>query len=72
MTIYSAVYSLFSYLTRMKNAITISDHFPELKGEELRAADKRRETYALARDLQAKEDNEAIARRLEKNKEKEE
>jgi hypothetical protein len=56
----------------MKNKITIPDHFPDLKEEDLIAAAKRREKYALARDLQAKENNEAIAHRLEKDKEKQE
>jgi len=56
----------------MKNKITIPDHLPDLKEEDSKAAEKRRENYAVARDLQAKEDNEAIAHRLEKEKEKEE
>jgi len=54
----------------MKNEILIPDHFPDLKEEDLRAADKRREEYSIARDIQAKEDNEAIIHRLEKDKEK--
>jgi hypothetical protein len=52
----------------MKNRITIEDDLPELKKEDLKAAAERRETYALARDLQAKEYNVAIERRLEKDK----
>lgn len=60
----------------MKNEITVPDQFPDLKKEDvkreedLKAAAKRREDYATVRDLQAKEDNEAIARRLLKDKEK--
>jgi len=54
----------------MKNEITIPDHFPDLKEEGLRAVAKRRENYALARDLLAKENNEAIAHRLAKDREK--
>jgi len=54
----------------MKKEITVPDHYPESEEEDLRAAAKRRENYALGRDLQAKEDNEAIARRLAKVKEK--
>jgi len=43
----------------------------DLKREEdLKAAAKRRDEYSLIRDLQANENNEAIARRLEKDKEK--
>jgi hypothetical protein len=53
----------------MKNDTTISDHFPELKEEDLKTAAKHREEYALVRDLRAREDNEAIARRIEKDKE---
>ena len=52
----------------MKEEISISEHFPDLKEKDLKAAAKRRENYALSRDAQAKEDNEAIARRLEKEK----
>ncbi len=59
----------------MKNEKTIPDHLPEtneedLKREEdLKAAAKRRDAYSLIRDAQANENNEAIARRLEKEKE---
>jgi hypothetical protein len=56
----------------MENKITVPDHFPDLKEEDLKAAAKRRENYALVRDLQAKEYNEAIASRLAKDKEKQE
>jgi hypothetical protein len=52
----------------MKDEITIPDHFPVLSEEKQKAEDRRREKYSLARDLQAKENNEAIARRLEKAK----
>ncbi len=54
----------------MNKKITISDHFPVLKEEDLKAATKRREEYALIRDLQAKDYNEAIEHRLAKDKEK--
>jgi hypothetical protein len=54
----------------MKNEIIIPDHFPDLKEEDIKAADKRRENYSLVRDLQAKKDNEAIAHRLERDKQK--
>jgi hypothetical protein len=59
----------------MKNEKTIPDHLPEtneedLKREEdLKAAAKRRDAYSLIRDAQANENNEAIARRLEREKE---
>jgi hypothetical protein len=54
----------------MKNEINIPDHFPLLKEEDLKAADKRREDYSRARDLQANKDNEAIAKRLARDTEK--
>jgi hypothetical protein len=60
----------------MENEIILPDHLPDLKKEELKreedlkAAAKRREDYSLLRDQQAMEDNEAIARRSEKEKEK--
>jgi hypothetical protein len=44
----------------MSDEITI----PVLKEEDFVAANKRRDTYALIRDLQALESNEAIAARL--------
>jgi hypothetical protein len=50
----------------MKDEITIPDHFPDLKEEKLKAEAKRREKYSLFRDSQAKDNNEAIARRLAK------
>jgi hypothetical protein len=61
----------------MKDEITIPDHVPDNNEEDLRreedlkAAAKRREKYSLVRDKQAKDNNEAITRRLakeEKNK----
>ncbi|MCX6328062.1 MAG: hypothetical protein NTZ85_00920 [Bacteroidia bacterium] len=54
----------------MKNKISIPVYLPDLKEEDLKAAAKRREDYALSRDLQAEGNNEAIGRRLTKNKEK--
>jgi hypothetical protein len=56
----------------MKSELTIPDHFPDLKEEDVKAAIKRREEYSISRDLLAKKDNEAIARRLEKDPEKQE
>jgi hypothetical protein len=54
----------------MKNEIAITDRFPDLKDEIERALAKRKEDYALARDLRAKENNEAIAKGFAKDKEK--
>ncbi|MCX6334220.1 MAG: hypothetical protein NT092_07945 [Bacteroidia bacterium] len=54
----------------MKKEITIPDHFPEIKEEDKIAATRRREEYSIVRDLQAREDNEAIVRRLARDKEK--
>ena len=60
----------------MKDEITIPDQVPDNKEEDLRreedlkAADTRREKYSLVRDQQAKDDNDAITRRLAKDKEK--
>ncbi|HUW92172.1 MAG TPA: hypothetical protein VMV74_03330 [Bacteroidales bacterium] len=56
----------------MQNELTIQDNFPELREENLISSIRRRENYSLARDLRAKEDNEVIARRLEKDKAKKE
>jgi hypothetical protein len=56
----------------MKEEINIPAHFPFLKEEDLKAVDKRREDYSRIRDLQAKVDNEAIAQRLARDKEKQE
>jgi hypothetical protein len=53
----------------MKNEITIPEHFPELNEEKFQAQVKRRDNYSLSRDLLAKENNEAIIRRLAKDKE---
>jgi hypothetical protein len=55
----------------MSQEITIPAHFPELREEDVKAADKRREKYSHSRDLLAKENNDAIALRLERDKEKE-
>ena len=56
----------------MKDELTIPEHFPFLKEEDLKAGEKRREDYSRIRDLQAKLDNEAIALRLAREKEKQE
>jgi hypothetical protein len=62
----------------MKNENTIPDHLPDSKEEDLRreedlkAAAKRRDAYSLVRDAQANENNEAISRRLNKEKEEQE
>jgi hypothetical protein len=52
----------------MQNEITFNDRFPEVKEENIKAMAKRREEYSLQRDIRAREDNEAIARRLAKEK----
>lgn len=58
----------------MKNEITTPDYFPDKDEEEikreadLKAAAKRRQEYASVRDEQATKSNEAIARRLDKEK----
>lgn len=63
--------AFFDYICTMQNEITFNDRFPELKEENIKAMAKRREEYSLHRDIRAKEENEAIARRLEKEKAKE-
>ena len=63
---------IYQYLYAMKREITMPDYLHDLKEEDIEAAAKRREEYALVRDLRAKEDNEAIAHRLAKEKEKSE
>ena len=63
---------LLSYLCNMNKEITIPEHFPELNEENQKAANKRRENYSVSRDVLANENNEAIARRLAKEKEKRE
>ena len=60
----------------MKNENITPDQTPEKsqedlrREEELKAAAKRRDAYSLIRDAQANENNEAIARRLEIEKER--
>lgn len=54
-----------------KNNITIPDHFPLQREEDQKVAQKRRETYSLKRDQQAREFNEAIATRLAKEEDEE-
>jgi hypothetical protein len=54
----------------MKNKKTETDQISERQKEESAAAAKRREDYAIARDLQAEKDNEAIAARLVKEQKK--
>jgi hypothetical protein len=56
------------YLCPMQNELTYNDRFPEPREENVKAMAKRREEYSLQRDNRAKEDNEAIARRLKKEK----
>ena len=63
--------AFIDYLCAMQNEITFNDTFPELKEENVRAMAKRREEYSLHRDIRAKEENEAIAKRLEREKAKE-
>jgi hypothetical protein len=60
---------VYWYICIMKNEIEIPDHFPDAKEKDLKAAAKRREEYSIVRDLRAKEENEAIARRLLRDKE---
>ena len=59
----------YDYICTMQNEITLKDRFPEQKEENIKAMARRREAYSLTRDQRAKEDNEAIARRLAKEKE---
>jgi hypothetical protein len=54
----------------MKDEMIIPDPLIVIKGEDLKAATKRREAYSLLRDQQAREDNEAIVRRLARDTEK--
>jgi hypothetical protein len=53
-------HGVYSYLCPMKNNIVI----PVPKEEDKVAATKRRETYAATRDLQAREFNDAISKRI--------
>ena len=55
----------------MKDDMTQLEHFPEPNEENIKAAARRREKYSLSRDLMMQENNEAISRRLAKEKEKE-
>lgn len=55
----------------MQHEITVNDRFPEANEENIKAMAKRREEYSLQRDIRAREENEAIARRFEREKEKE-
>jgi hypothetical protein len=55
----------------MKTELTIPEHFPLLKEENLKVIIKRREDYARNRDIQAAELNQAIRVRQDKDKEKE-
>jgi|WetSurMetagenome_2_1015567.scaffolds.fasta_scaffold00841_2 hypothetical protein len=48
----------------MQNEIILRDHFPEVKEEIVKLEAKRRLEYSIARDLQAKKENEAIAKRF--------
>lgn len=58
----------------MKDELTIPDHIPDDEEEDLRreeglkAAALRREKYSLVRDKQAKDNNEAITKRLAREK----
>ena len=59
---------------RMKDELTIPDHIPDKEQEDLRreeglkAAALRRERYSLVRDNQALDNNEAITKRLAREK----
>lgn len=52
----------------MQTEITSQDLFPEVKEENIKAVTRRSEEYSFLRDKRAREDNEAIARRLERDK----
>ncbi len=56
------------YLCPMQNELTYNIRVPEPREDNVKAMAKRREEYSLQRDSRAKEDNEAIARRLKKEK----
>lgn len=55
----------------MKDEVTIPEHFPDAKEENVKTAARRIENYALKRDELAEENNKAIARRQAKELEKE-
>jgi hypothetical protein len=55
----------------MTKEITIPVQIQELKEKDIATAAERRNRYSLKRDIQAQEFNNAIAERLEKDKEKE-
>ncbi|MDX9946059.1 MAG: hypothetical protein RBS38_01755 [Bacteroidales bacterium] len=65
---------VFEYLYIMKDELTIPEHIPDNEEEDLRreeglkAAALRRERYSLVRDKQAKDNNEAITKRLAREK----
>lgn len=63
---------VFSYICTMKTELILPDRIPEIKEEDVKAAALRREKYSLKRDIQAREFNEAILQRLDKEREKEE
>ncbi len=54
----------------MKDKIIVPDYLPDQREEDKIAAAKRRENYAVARDLLAKEYNEAITTRIAREKDK--
>lgn len=60
------------YLSNMQNEIILKDRFPEVTEENIKAMAKRREEYSRIRDQRAQEDNDAIARRFAKEREKQE
>lgn len=55
----------------MQNELTYNDHSAVSQESAIKAQTKRREEYSLQRDIRAREDNEAIAKRLAREKEKE-
>ncbi len=65
---------VLEYLCIMKDELTIPDHIPDNEEEDLRreeslkAAELRRERYSLVRDQQALDNNEAITKRLAREK----
>lgn len=60
---------VYQQICIMKDDITIPEHFPEISEEKLKTEAKHREEYSRLRDLQAEENNEAIAQRMTKVKE---
>ena len=56
----------------MNNEINIPDHFPDANEENIKTTTRRRENYAVGRDLLAAENNDAIVKRLARERERQE